>query len=156
MASTEAGEAQQALPNGLHTSTKPIQLSFPLPRSQSTRICLHLTIREKSIVLFLTTSSGESSGAASLGSLVYALPNPNDTSHPLSTPLYTVSSTLDFTTRLATVLARWTNKPVYVGNSVSFAGAGLGGTVEEEMEGFRKVVNIVTSELRSSVIEPEL
>ena len=36
------------------------------------------------------------------------------------------------------------NKPVYVGNSISFASAGMGGTVEEEMEGFRRVVEVVT------------
>ena len=34
-------------------------------------------------------------------------------------------------------------KPVYVGNSISFASAGMGGTVEEEMEGFRRVVEVV-------------
>ncbi len=32
---------------------------------------------------------------------------------------------------------------MYVGNSTSFASAGLGGTVEEEMEGFRRVVDVV-------------
>jgi len=36
---------------------------------------------------------------------------------------------------------------VYVGNSISFASAGMGGTVEEEMEGFRKVVEIVMGEV---------
>lgn len=30
-----------------------------------------------------------------------------------------------------------------MGNSISFASAGLGGTVEEEMEGFRKVVEVI-------------
>lgn len=61
----------------------------------------------------------------------------------LSTPLYTVESTIEFTTRLAKLLARKTAKPVYVGNSISFASAGMGGTVEEEMEGFKKVVEVV-------------
>lgn len=37
---------------------------------------------------------------------------------------------------------------MYVGSSVSFAGAGLGGTVEEEMEAFGKVVEVVTSKLQ--------
>jgi hypothetical protein len=41
------------------------------------------------------------------------------------------------------LLARKTGKPVYVGNSISFASAGMGGTVEEEMEGFRRVVEVV-------------
>jgi hypothetical protein len=50
---------------------------------------------------------------------------------------------VDFGTRLAKVLARKTAKPVYVGNSISFASAGMGGTVEEEMEGFRRCVEVV-------------
>jgi len=61
----------------------------------------------------------------------------------LSTPLFTHGGTLDFTTRLAKIIARKTGKPVYVGNSSSFASAGMGGTVEEEMEGFRRVVEVV-------------
>ena len=32
---------------------------------------------------------------------------------------------------------------MYVGNSISFASAGMGGTVEEEMEGFRRCVEVV-------------
>ena len=75
MTTLQTGPVQQSLPNGLDVSTKPIQLSFPLPRAQATRIHLHLTIREKSLVLFLTTASGESSSSTSLGSFVYALPN---------------------------------------------------------------------------------
>jgi len=43
------------------------------------------------------------------------------------------------------VLAKKTGRPVYVGNSISFAGAGRGGDVEEEMEGFRKVVETVVA-----------
>jgi hypothetical protein len=66
--------------------------------------------------------------------------NPSD---PLSTPLFTPPSTLDFTTRMAKVLTRRLKKPVYVGNSISFASAGMGGAVEEEMEGFKRVVDVV-------------
>lgn len=66
----------------------------------------------------------------------------------LSTPLYTHGGTLDFATRLSKVLARKTGKPVYVGNSSSFASAGMGGTVEEEMEGFRRVVEVVMGLLK--------
>lgn len=69
------------------------------------------------------------------------------TAQPLSTALYTQSQTLDFATRLAKILARRTGKPTYVGNSISFAGAGLGGTVEEEMEGMGKVVEVVLAEV---------
>jgi hypothetical protein len=45
-------------------------------------------------------------------------------------------------------LARKTNKPVYVGNSMSFASAGMGGTVEEEIEGFKKVVAVVMGQVQ--------
>jgi len=65
-------------------------------------------------------------------------------SNPFSTTLYTQTQTLDFTTRLAKVLARKVGKPVYVGNSISFSSTGMGGNVEEEMEGFRRCVEVVT------------
>lgn len=68
----------------------------------------------------------------------------------ISTPLYTYESSVEFTTRLAKLLARKTGKPVYVGNSISFASAGMGGTVEEEMEGFKKVLEVVMDEVRKS------
>jgi hypothetical protein len=68
----------------------------------------------------------------------------------LSTPLYTYETSVEFTTRLAKLLARKTERPVYVGNSISFASAGMGGTVEEEMEGFKKVVDVVMDEVRRS------
>ena len=35
-----------------------------------------------------------------------------------------------------------------MGNSSSFASAGMGGTVEEEMEGFRRVVEVVMGLLK--------
>lgn len=62
---------------------------------------------------------------------------------PLSTPLYTLPSSLDFATRMAKVLARKTGRAAYVGSSVSFADGVMGGNVEEEMEGFRRVVEAV-------------
>lgn len=67
----------------------------------------------------------------------------NNPSDPLSTPLFTPPTTLDFATRMARVLTRRLKKPVYVGNSISFSSAGLGGTAEEEMEGFKRVVEVV-------------
>ena len=51
------------------------QLSIPLPKSLSTHIHLHLTIYSHHILLFLTSRTPESSGAAPLGSFVYALPS---------------------------------------------------------------------------------
>lgn len=65
---------------------------------------------------------------------------------PMSTPLYTLPGSLDFTTRMAKILVRRTGKACYVGSSISFAGAAGGGTVDEEMEGFRKIVEVVTTE----------
>jgi len=57
---------------------------------------------------------------------------------------------VEFTTRLAKLLARKVGKPVYVGNSISFASAGMGGTVEEEMEGFKKVVEVIMEEVQKN------
>lgn len=51
---------------------------------------------------------------------------------------------------MARLLARKTKRPVYVGNSMSFASTGMGGTVDEEMEGFKKVVEVVMKELERS------
>jgi hypothetical protein len=76
--------------------------------------------------------------------------NPGQT---ISTPLFTYESSIEFTTRLARLLARRTGKPIYVGNSISFASAGLGGTVDEEMEGFKKVVEVVMDEVRKSEVQ---
>ncbi|KAK4241136.1 hypothetical protein C8A03DRAFT_12596 [Achaetomium macrosporum] len=132
----------------------PIQLSFPLPRSLDTRVYLHLTVKSKAIVLFLTTASMEEAGSPSpLGSFVYALPDRYNPSQPLSTPLCTVEPTVEFTTRLAKLLARKTQLPTYVGNSISLASTGLGGTVEEEMEAFKKVVEVTLSQLPKPLIE---
>lgn len=57
---------------------------------------------------------------------------------------------MEFTTRLAKLLARKAGRPVYIGNSISFETAGMGGTVEEEMEGFKRVVDVVMDEVRKS------
>lgn len=55
---------------------KAIQLSIPLPRSLDSRIYIHMTVRPKSVQLFLTTASAEElTAAAPLGSFVYALPD---------------------------------------------------------------------------------
>ncbi|KAK3939588.1 hypothetical protein QBC46DRAFT_342429 [Diplogelasinospora grovesii] len=128
---------------------EPIQLSIPLPRSIDTRIYIHLTIKSKAILLFLTTASAEELGTPTpLGSFVYALPDKYNPSQPLSTPLLTVEPTIELTTRMAKLLARKTQLPTYVGNSMSFASTGLGGTVEEEMEAFKQVVQLVVAKLQ--------
>ncbi|RDW71146.1 hypothetical protein BP6252_07709 [Coleophoma cylindrospora] len=144
MAQTESGTIDAP-------SVLPISLSFPLPKAPETRLHLQLTIHQTSILLFLTTSlSGDLSTTAPLGSFVYALPDRINPGQTLSTPLYTYESSVEFTTRLAKLLARKTGKATYVGNSISFASAGMGGTVEEEMEGFRKVVEVVMMEVKKS------
>ncbi len=61
----------------------------------------------------------------------------------LATPLYVQESSLDFAMRVSRLLARKLQMPVYVGNSISFASAGLGGTVEEEMEGMKTCVEVI-------------
>jgi hypothetical protein len=70
-------------------------------------------------------------------------------SFPVSTPLYSQLETLDFATRLAKVIASRLKKPTYVGSSLSFASAGRGGDPEEEMEGFRKIVEVVTQQVKA-------
>ncbi|KAK3350867.1 hypothetical protein B0H65DRAFT_101312 [Neurospora tetraspora] len=133
----------------------PIQLSLPLPRSMDTRIYIQLTVKSKAIVLFLTTASAEEATSPTpLGSFVYALPDRYNPTQPLSTPLCTVEPTLEFTTRLAKLITRRTQLPTYVGNSASFASAGLGGTIEEEMEAFKQVAELVLSKLKSANATP--
>ncbi|KAH8589989.1 hypothetical protein B0O99DRAFT_655187 [Bisporella sp. PMI_857] len=141
-----SGDTARPEPSGC-----PIELSFPLPKSNDTRIHIQLTIRKISILLFLTTTTdGDTSAGVPLGSFVYALPDRIHQGQTLSTPLFTYESSLEFTTRLAKLLARKSGKPVYVGNSISFANAGLGGTIEEEIEGFKKVVQVVMDEVKKA------
>jgi hypothetical protein len=149
-------------------ATDTVELSVPLPRSLDTRIYLRLSTKAKSVLLNLTTASqDELATPTSMGSFVYALPNVSATIYscdaqllrfcqrldpvqPLSTTLYSSESSVEFTTRLAKLLARRTQLPVYVSNSMSFADAGMGGTVEEEMEAFKTIVQIVLEKLQPS------
>lgn len=134
-----------------YLSSAPIELSFPLPNAADTNVFLHLTIQPTLLLLFLTTSmSSEAAATAPMGSFVYALPDRLNPGQTLSTPLYTYESSVEFTTRLAKLLARKTRKATYVGNSISFDSAGMGGTVEEEMEGFKKVVEVVMREIEKT------
>ncbi|KAI9783139.1 MAG: hypothetical protein M1816_001590 [Peltula sp. TS41687] len=128
-------------------SFQPLELSFALPRSAETQIHLHVSnLSRRTLLLFLTTTpvGGRSStSAAPLGSFVYALPDRRNPKEVLATSLYAHESTLDLTTRLARLLVRKFDVPVYVGNSISFATAGLGGTVEEELGGVKRCVEVV-------------
>ncbi|WAO94975.1 Hypothetical protein NCS54_01258200 [Fusarium falciforme] len=132
-------------------ATDTVELSVPLPRSLDTRIYLRLSTKAKSVLLNLTTASqDELATPTSMGSFVYALPNRLDPVQPLSTTLYSSESSVEFTTRLAKLLARRTQLPVYMSNSMSFADAGMGGTIEEEMEAFKTIVQIVLEKLQPS------
>ena len=51
---------------------------------------------------------------------------------------------------MASILAKRTGKPAYVGNSMSFTGAGRGGDADEEIAGFRRVVEVVMAEVEKS------
>ncbi|GAW12517.1 hypothetical protein ANO14919_018870 [Xylariales sp. No.14919] len=129
--------------------SEPIQVSFPLPRGMDTKVHMRLTIQSKAILLFITTVAAEDSDKpAPMGSFVYALPDKYNPTQPLSTTIYSAEATLEFTIRLAKILAKKVNMPVYVGNSISFASTGLGGTMEEEMEAFKQVVAVALDKLR--------
>ncbi|KAG6109394.1 hypothetical protein E4U13_005873 [Claviceps humidiphila] len=123
-------------------------LSLPLPHSLDTRIYLRLSTQAKALVLCLTTASpDEGSRLKPMGSFVYALPNRLNDKEPLTTTLFSSESSLDFTKRLAKLVARRAQLPVYVMNSVSFANTAMGGTVEEEMEAFKRVVGVTLDKL---------
>ncbi|KAI5458432.1 hypothetical protein BGZ63DRAFT_426834 [Mariannaea sp. PMI_226] len=132
-------------------ASETVQLSIPLPRSLDTRIYMRLSTKAKAIMLFLSTATqDEVASPTPMGSFVYALPNRLDPGQPLSTTLYSSESTLEFTARLAKLLARRTGLPVYVTNSMSFANAGMGGTVEEEMEAFKCIVQVALERLQKA------
>src|SRR5881394_2882060 len=60
----------------IQPSWKPVELSFPLPKAHQTNVHLHITIQTHVILIFLTTTTnGDTSTPASLGSFIYALPD---------------------------------------------------------------------------------
>ncbi|KAI1824619.1 hypothetical protein F4861DRAFT_246416 [Xylaria intraflava] len=130
-------------------AAEPIEISFPLPRGMDTKIHMRLTIQSKAILMFVTTVAAEDSDTpAAMGSFVYALPDKYNPSQPLATTIYSAEASLEFATRLAKILAKKANMPVYVGNSISLANMGLGGTVEEEMEALKQVVSVALDKLQ--------
>ncbi|KAK5116512.1 hypothetical protein LTR62_008061 [Meristemomyces frigidus] len=145
-----AADAATAPPivNGAHPGAQPIELVIRLPQHQETKVHLHLTILATSIVLFVSTSilDATNSGAA-MGSFVYAMPDRYNPSTPISTPLYSAPASQDFSTRLAKLLVRKTGKLCYVGGSLNMSNASAGGTVEEEIQAFRAVVDVVVAEV---------
>lgn len=77
-----------------------------------------------------------------------------DDKQPLATTIFPHEPTLEFTTRMAKLLARKLHLPVYVTNSISFVNAGMGGTVEEEMEAFKHIVHVVVPKIRDAGLGP--
>ncbi|KAF7712627.1 Uncharacterized protein PECH_002877 [Penicillium ucsense] len=127
----------------LDPTTKPKELSFPLPRAFHTTGHVHLTVMKACTMVHLATSTpGESSGSFKpMGSFVYAMPDRTSPNQTLSTTLYTTPSSIEYTTRVAKILARRMQRPVYVGCSID--PNGLGQTVEEEMEGLKYIVDLI-------------
>ena len=66
------------------------------------------------------------------------MPNRYNPAEALCTTLYAIPSSVDFATRVARIVAKRTGKPSYVGCSAGFGG--VGGEVEEEMEGLKVAV----------------
>jgi hypothetical protein len=151
--STMAAPAvEQPVINGTNSSNaKPLELAFTVPSNPHTQLHVQLTIHATTLLLFVTTTTPDNASQATpLGSFVYALPDRYNPSQPLSTPIYSITHTLDFTQRLAKLLARKTGRACYVGNSASFRDSVQGGTVEEEMEAFGVVVKVVMGEIGKS------
>lgn len=58
------------------TMSEVVEFSLPLPRALGTRIFAHLILRDRSIMVFLTTAAAdEQSVPPSMGSFVYAIPD---------------------------------------------------------------------------------
>lgn len=132
-------------------STSVAELSVQLPQSLDTRIYIRLSTLEKVTLVSLTTASQDEPAAAPpMGSFVYAMPNRFDSTQPLATTLFPHEQSIEFSTRLAKLLARKTSAPVYVTNSMSFANAGMGGTVEEEMEGLKSILDAVLPRIQEA------
>jgi hypothetical protein len=53
---------------------------------------------------------------------------------------------------VAKLVARKTELPVYVTNSISLESMGMGGTVEEEMEAFKSVAEAILSLLPKTAL----
>ncbi|KAL7930611.1 hypothetical protein V8C35DRAFT_283367 [Trichoderma chlorosporum] len=123
-----------------------VQVSIPLPRSLDTRIFIRITTQARAILLSLTTVAQEDAAAPRpMGSFVYALPDRFNHQQAIATTLFSAESSLEFTTRVAKLVARKAELPVYVTNSISLESMGMGGTVEEEMEAFKSVAEAILS-----------
>lgn len=58
------------------TMSETIEFSLPLPRALDTRIFAHVTLRDRSVTVFLTTAAADDQSVPpSMGSFVYAMPD---------------------------------------------------------------------------------
>ncbi|CAK7274973.1 hypothetical protein SEPCBS119000_006447 [Sporothrix epigloea] len=125
------------------SGSKTVTFSTPLPRALDTQIHVRLTTRDKSLMLFVTTAgTSEGDRLVAMGSFVYAVPNHRQRfqpSEPLCTNIYVDEKSLEFAVRLAQLIVKRTQLPVYVSSSLSLDRMGLGGTVEEILEAFQAV-----------------
>ncbi|KAB8230101.1 hypothetical protein BDV23DRAFT_156407 [Aspergillus alliaceus] len=122
---------------------KPQELSFPLPKALHTTAHIQLTVLDTCAMVFLATSTpGDSAGSVKpMGSFIYAMPDRTNTRNTISTTLYNIPGSVEYTTRIAKILARRMKIPVYVGSSIDPTALGL--LVEEEMEGLTKIVDAI-------------
>ncbi|KAJ6263653.1 hypothetical protein Dda_2221 [Drechslerella dactyloides] len=153
-------------------NSKTYDLAIALPRTADTTLYIRLTVAAKHLLLFLSTRSSGSAvlpvgvaatgdggenvvhpmragdaavprGKVPLGSFVYAMPSMSNEKETVCTPLIPDMATLETAERVARILARRVRRPVYVGSSMSLAGMGGGGNVEEEMGVVGAIVKIV-------------
>ncbi|KAJ5312044.1 hypothetical protein PENANT_c022G01964 [Penicillium antarcticum] len=145
MATDLATEMPTAIPQPELTppSVKPRELSFTLPRALHTTAHVHLNFMNHCATVFLATSTpGDSGGSIKpMGSFVYAMPDRTSPKSTISTTLYTSPPSIEYTTRIAKILARRLYMPVYVGCSIDPHSLGL--EVQEEMEGLTSIVNMI-------------
>ncbi|KAL1900211.1 hypothetical protein Sste5346_002521 [Sporothrix stenoceras] len=122
------------------STSKTVTFSTPLPHALDTQIHVRLTTRDKCLMLFVTTAgTDEGEALAPMGSFVYAVPDRFKPSEPLCTNIYVEENSLEFAARLARLVVKRTQQPVYVSSSLSLDRMGLGGTVEEVLEAFQAV-----------------
>ncbi|CAK7241402.1 MAG: hypothetical protein STHCBS139747_002863 [Sporothrix thermara] len=120
------------------TTSKTVTFSTLLPHALDTQIHVRLTTRDKCLMLFVT-GADEGETLSAMGSFVYAVPDRFKPSEPLCTNIYVEENSLEFAARLARLIVKRTQQPVYVSSSLSLDRMGLGGTVEEVLEAFQAV-----------------
>ncbi|GKZ59287.1 hypothetical protein AnigIFM49718_005156 [Aspergillus niger] len=119
------------------------ELSLPLPYTPHTTAHIHLTRHQTCTTVFLTSSTpGDAAGSIKpMGSFVYAMPDRMDPKNVISTTIYSVPGSVEYTARIAKILARRMKTPVYVGGSIEPATMGV--MAEEEIEGVKRIVEVI-------------